>query len=220
MKMKLIPAVLFMFAVAMTSQLQAQLFAPTDPILGGEIVAGEFIVGVAGTAGNTNNWPAGESPDHAIDGVGQKYLNFGREDTGFIVTPASGSSVVESLKFWTANDSEGRDPASYALYGTNGDVSGAGPFALTDFSLISSGDLSLPASRNAGGDAMLLDSNSQVVRFSNSDAYTSYLVAFPTVKDGTANSMQIAEVQANIPEPTTLGIALVLAGLAIIRRRK
>lgn len=112
------------------------------------------MIGVAGTAGDTNNWPANESPDHAIDGVGQKYLNFGREDSRFIVTPSSGSSVVTSLKFWTANDAEPRDPASYELWGTN------------------------------------------------------------------ANSMQIAEVQANIPEPASVVLALVLAGLAVIRCRR
>jgi hypothetical protein len=221
MKMKVIAAVLFVFALGLTSQLQAQLFSPTDAILGGERVGGQFVVGTAGTMGNINNWPAGESPDHAIDGVGQKYLNFGREDTGFIVTPASGSSVVTKLKFWTANDAVERDPASFELWGTNAAVTGSGPFALAGFDLIASGPLALPASRNPGGMNDLNSANSQIVAFSNSDAFTSYLVLFPSVKNGgTANSMQIAEVQANIPEPSTLVLVLVVAGLAVVRLRK
>jgi hypothetical protein len=39
-----------------------------------------------------NNWPVGEPPSAAIDGAGQKYLNFGKENTGFVVTPAAGTS--------------------------------------------------------------------------------------------------------------------------------
>jgi hypothetical protein len=221
MRLKVFRVVLLTFALAWTSQLQAQLFSPGDAILGGERVGGQFVVGTAGTTANVNNWPGGESPDHAIDGVGQKYLNFGREDTGFIVTPASGSSVVTKLKFWTANDAVPRDPASFELWGTNAAISGSGPFALAGFEQIASGPLALPASRNPGGANELLSTNSQIVSFDNSDAYTSYLVLFPTVKDGAAaNSMQIAEVQANIPEPSTLALVLVLAGLAIVRRRK
>ena len=216
-----ISGVLIALALGMTSQLEAQLFSPTDAILGGERVGGQFVVGTAGTVANVNNWPVNESPDHAIDGVGQKYLNFGREDTGFIVTPASGSSVVTRLKFWTANDQEPRDPASFELWGTNADVTGPGPFALAGFDLIASGPLALPATRNLGGMNDLDSANSQIVSFSNSDSYTSYLVLFPTVKDGgSANSMQIAEVQANIPEPSTLAMVLVVAGLAITRWRR
>ena len=221
MRMKVIPAVLFALALGLTSQLQAQLFSPTDAILGGERVGGQFVVGTAGTTANINNWPAGESPDHAIDGVGQKYLNFGREDTGFIVTPGSGSSVVTKLKFWTANDAEPRDPASFELWGTNAAISGAGPFALAGFEMIAGGPLALPTSRNPGGTADLNSANSQIVSFSNTDAYTSYLVLFPTVKDGgAANSMQISEVQANIPEPSTLALVVVVAGLAVVRFRR
>src|SRR5688500_2021897 len=111
--MKILLAALCTFTIALSSQLEAQVFSPTDAVWGGEVVGDQFVVGTAGTTANTNNWPAGESPDHAIDGVGQKYLNFGREGTGILVTPASGSSVVDKIKFWAANDAEPRDPASF-----------------------------------------------------------------------------------------------------------
>jgi hypothetical protein len=157
-------------------------------------------VGMAGTGPNT--WPANESPEFAINGAGQKYLNFGKENTGFIVVPSLGSTIAQEITFWTANDAVERDPASFQLYGTNEmiDVFAAPgtDFPLADFTEIFSGNLALPASRNGGGGTALDPANSQTVSFTNSTAYTSYLVLFPTVKTaGTANSMQIAEVALN-----------------------
>lgn len=195
-------------------------------------------VGVVGTAAGLNNWPAAESPTAAIDGVGQKYLNFGEFDTGVIVTP--GASTAVSLTLTAANDAEPRDPANYVLMGTNNAI-GAGPFSTTDFSLIASGDLALPAGRNAGGGAALDPANQQTVSFANAISYSSYLIYFPTVKDpAAANSMQIAEIQLNdgagagifspanpivgvqvvIPEPSAGMLALLaLAGCGLRRRR-
>ena len=163
--------------------------------------AQNFVVGDVGTVQPANNWPGGETPGFVIDGFGQKYLNFGKFDTGFAVTPGSGSTVATSLKLWAANDAIPRDPASYAIYGSNeatpdGFGAPGTSLPLSIFEAISSGDLALPDTRNAGGDAPLDDANSQTITFDNSAAYTSYLVVFPTVKDiGAANSMQIAEVQ-------------------------
>ena len=197
-----------------------ELLTPGDAISGGQSDGTNFNVGVAGTAAGVNNWPAAESPDHAIDGVGQKYLNFGETDTGFVVTP-SGPTTVGGIKLWTANDAEPRDPASFQVWGTNADVSGAS-IALSDFTAIAVGTLDLPSSRNAGGGAALDDANSQTIRFLNDTEYNSYLVLFPGVKDAaSANSMQIAEVQLlGIPEPgslTLLGLGGLFLGL--LRRR-
>ena len=134
--------------------------------------------------------PGNEQAFHAIDGnFSTKYLNFAKLNTGFIVTPSLGESIVRSISLATANDAVDRDPSSYILYGTNDAI------LSTDHSLgnsedwteIASGDLSLPDSRNTSG---------TVVNFPNARAYFSYRLIFPTVKDaGTANSMQIAEVQ-------------------------
>ena len=181
-------------------------------------------MGVAGTAADTNNWPDAEAPEQAIDGVGQKYLNFGKTNTGFVVTPSAGSSVATSITLWTANDSEPRDPSGYQVWGTNVAIAGGGPFSLTDFTAISTGDITLPSSRNAGGDAPLLPENSLTVGFANSEFYSSYLIVFPDVKDNpNANSMQIAEVQLGgtiIPEPSTVTLLLMgLAALGLLCRR-
>ena len=65
-------------------------------------------------------YPAAESPAMALDGVTTtKYLNFGGNGSGFIVTPLL-PIPVESFRITTANDALGRDPASWALYGRNG----------------------------------------------------------------------------------------------------
>ena len=93
--------------------------------------------------------------------------------------------------------------------------------SLSIFSVISTGDLSLPDLRNAGGGAELLDDTSQTVSFDNSSAYSSYLVLFPDVKDSAgANSMQIAEVQLDVvPEPSTAVLGLSLFIVAPLARR-
>jgi len=206
-----------------------------------------FQVGDVGTVQPGNNWPGAETPDQAINGVGQKYLNFGKFDTGFAVTPASGSTTATSLKLWAANDAVGRDPASYQVWGSNeptpdGFGAPGTTVPLSLFTPISVGDLALPETRNAGGDAALDDANSQTVEFANDLAYASYLVVFPTIKDPGQNSMQIADVQLFdaagapiftpadagalvggqvIPEPTAglLGALAMLSFLCVRQRR-
>ncbi len=205
--------------------LHAAIISPGDDIWGIQINGNNINVGAEGSG--ANNWPGGEVPSHIIDGVGQKYLNFGETNTGFVVTPSAGSSIATSITLWTANDAAERDPATYAIWGTNTTIAGGGPFSLLDFTVISSGSLALPGSRNAGGSNALLLANSQTVGFVNTNAYTSYLVFFPTVKNsGSANSMQIAEVQLDgtiVPEPTTVTLLLVAFGFGVlrpVRRRK
>ena len=222
--------VVFLTVLASQSRAQLNLFSPLDPILGGRSDGAVFMVGAAGFDGGNNIytdnvWPAGESPDHAIDGVGQKYLNFAELNTGFIVRPTLGSgiggTIVTGMKLWTANDAEARDPASYQLYGTNTAVSGAGPFPLSNFTLISTGPLALPTTRNDGGLAPLLNANSQTLSIANSAPYSAYLLLFPTVKDEPAdNSMQIAEVQLTgtlVPEPGSL-MVVGLSAIGLLRR--
>ena len=201
----------------------AAIFTPGDTVFGGQLVGANFEVGVAGFDQLANNWPDGESPDHAIDGVGQKYLNFANLDSGIVGTPSAGSSVATSITLWTANDADPRDPASYSLYGTNVAL-GGGPFALADFTLIASGALALPLSRNGGGNTPLDPANSQTINFANNNAYSSYMIVFPTLRDDpNANSMQIAEIQLDgriIPEPSAGLLALLGVAPLLLRRRR
>ena len=220
------------FLIGSVSAYSATIFAPGDTVFGGRSDGTSFLVGAAGTDGGAtvytdNVWPAAESPDHIIDGVGQKYLNFAELNSGVIITPNFNGglgSLADSLKLWTANDAVGRDPATYELYGTNAPISGAGPFALNTFTLISSGALALPATRNTGGTAVLNDLNAQTVTFTPTQPYKSYMILFPTIKDEpTVNSMQVAEVQVfgtAVPEPSGCALLAVGALVGAVRRRR
>jgi hypothetical protein len=171
--------------------------------------------------------PAAESVDHAIDGVGQKYLNFLDLGSGFAVTPSVGLSTVNRVRLYTANDAMERDPASILIEGSN--VAIGGPFTS-----VFQGALALPVARNVGGTTNSYQSATnqpidgtfafQDLSFANTTNYRHYRVTFPTLRDAAAaNSMQIGEVQligTVIPEPTSMtlcGLAAVVVGL--LRRR-
>jgi hypothetical protein len=188
-----------------------------------------FRVGTAGTATGVNNWPAGEAPGFAIDGVSQKYLNFGKFNTGVAVSPDPGAAAPTSIRVWTANDSENRDPIFFSIYGTNAAASGAPGTDIADLNLIATGSLALPTGRNnPGGSNPLNAAFSASSDFINTTSFPTYVVVFPSVKNSTtANSMQIAEVQLFdagggglfaptnsivggqlVPEPSTILLAL------------
>jgi hypothetical protein len=190
--------------------------APGDPIA--------LVNGANDGDGSAGAPPAAETVDHAIDNFGQKYLNFLDLGSGFIVTPtlgaAQGGTIVTGLRFYTANDAVERDPASYLLEGAD---SSGGPWTV-----ISGATLDLPNGRNPGGSipiGSLL--NFQEVLFANANAYLSYRVTFPTLKNaGDANSMQIGEVELlgevlQAPEPSTVGlVGVALIGLIFAARRR
>lgn len=135
------------------------------------------------------SYPASEAPTNTIDGTLAKYLNFGEQNSGFIVSRADGASVIiDGFTITTANDFEPRDPASYELYGTNEPIQSTQNSTgdLENWTLVQAGDLALPSER---------DTESDPVAVKNTTGYTAYRVIFPTVKDaGGANSMQLAEM--------------------------
>jgi autotransporter-associated beta strand protein len=135
-----------------------------------------------------SRYPGGEGPANLLDGsADSKYLNFGKENTGVIVTPVTTGSVL-SMVITTANDFPERDPASYELYGTNGSIlSGDNSDGTAEaWTLISSGPLNLPEDRLTN----------VTVDVGATESYASYKVVFPTLRDaGAANSMQVAGLQ-------------------------
>src|SRR6185295_5043172 len=63
------------------------------------------------------------------------------------------------------------------------------------WTVIASNSLALPTGRNPGG-VVPLGANFVTVTFANGNAYAAYRLTFPTLKNaGTANSMQISEVE-------------------------
>jgi len=127
--------------------------------------------------------------DTVRTGLDTKYLNFGENNSGIIVTPGAGAKVVTSMQLTTANDAPIRDPASYEIYGTNSAITSEanGQGTAEAWTLIASGALALPEARFTAGD---------MITFANTTAYTSYKIVFPTVKDAAAaNSMQVGGLQ-------------------------
>jgi hypothetical protein len=198
---------------------------------------GDRAVANPGAGNFVNVWPSNgnESPPAAIDGLANpKYLNFGKLNTGFMLTYAS-AVTANGINFFTANDSEARDPASFSLWGSTTVVANSTPgttFNLSDFTLIVDAQaLALPSTRLTAASAS----------FANTTAYNTYLLIFPTVKDLglNPNSMQIGDALLSnagasipvagatiaggqlIPEPSSTSF-IVLAGASLVglRRRK
>jgi hypothetical protein len=124
----------------------------------------------------SNNSPSNETAINAFDGnVGTKYLNFDKQNAGVTVKLSQGR-VVQKFTITTANDAVERDPASYKLYGSNDGVT---------WTLIKEGPLSLSDSRFAVSGEISVD---------NTNAYVYYFMLFPSIKNNSGNSVQIAEV--------------------------
>ena len=160
----------------------------------------------------------------AAEGIDQipttKYLNFGKDNSGIIVTPSAGSSIVDSLQLTTANDATERDPASWILYGTNDLITSINNTDgnLEDWTMIDSGNIDLPTDRLTASDLIPVNNTA--------GAFTSYKLVFPTLRNsGSANSMQIGDIQlfgtTTVPEPSTtmlcLGALLSLIGCRYCR---
>ncbi|MBN2513024.1 MAG: LamG domain-containing protein [Sedimentisphaerales bacterium] len=144
--------------------------APGDPVIGQP---------------NDGRWPGGEAPMYAIDNdVETKYLHFDyRADNipGIIITPARGATVVQGVRFASANDSPDRDPLTYTLEGSASGVGGP-------WTLINAGSIPDFA---AGWDRLKWTVTPMV--FPNSNSYTNYRLMFPTING--AGMFQVAEIE-------------------------
>ncbi len=153
---------------------------------------GDASEGFWANAGNTTN---------LVDGNLNKYQNGGHGfsanagfppfvgPVGVVITPAAGPTLVEALRFFTADGNVERDPVDFSLEGSSD--SGA------TWSPVASGALALPQDRNATiAPVDPLANVLKEVRFNNGLAFTSYRLTFNhTRDDSAANSLQLAEVQ-------------------------
>jgi hypothetical protein len=124
----------------------------------------------------SNNSPSNEGAANAFDNnPSTKYLNFDKQNAGVTVKLSQGR-VVKKFTITTANDAVERDPASYKLYGSNDGV---------NWVLLSEGPLSLSNNRFTVSDEIAV---------ANTNAYVYYFIKFPSIKNDSGNSVQIAEV--------------------------
>ena len=170
-----------------------------NQVRGGWINGTDFTIGAV-----TTNWNSSESPDKAVDNsTGSKFLLFRNNNAGLILSPTNASVVFNRLSLYTANDSSERDPASYVIYGSSTVLTGTSGtnLPLGGLTQLASGTIVLPDNRTTGP---------TVVQFANTTAYASYIVAFPTVRSTSGNSLtQISEVQLSqgINPPFTVAMA-------------
>jgi cytochrome c5 len=131
-----------------------------------------------GVAPKDNRSPPQESPRQAIDNSAtSKYLNFGKEGSGLVITIPGAPLVVTQLELASANDSPDRDPASYLLEGSQDGKT---------FTRLDTRSIAPFADRFA----------SQRFTIDNKDAYSVFRLTFPTLVGGRgADAMQIGKVR-------------------------
>ena len=158
------------------------------------LAAGDGAIACFSTPENGSDFPNAEIPTNTIDGTAElKYLNFGIENSGFIIRRADGAPVViDGFTITTANDEPARDPSSYTIEGTNDPVTSEqnSDGSNENWVAVASGTVALPDDRFTESD---------FVPVANTTAYNAYRVVFPTVKATDdplllANSMQIGEM--------------------------
>jgi hypothetical protein len=157
---------------------------PQAAFSGGQVVGGNFVLGTAGSSGNT--WSAGNPPASAFDGSASTKFVLNQTSNAALLVNLSSPAVRNRLAFTTANDFPECDPASYRIYGFSTPPPASGSIALTSLTLIQEGTLALPTARSTGP---------SVVQFTNDTAYISYLIVFPAVRNVSATATQVAEAR-------------------------
>ncbi|HEV2210420.1 MAG TPA: immunoglobulin domain-containing protein [Verrucomicrobiae bacterium] len=194
---------------SVTSLVATVMIMTTNQNVLSGVPAGDVI-----TALGNDSTPAAESLDHVIDQAAQKWLSDGLQwngaccggptpfigydansarQVGFTVTPIAGSSIVTSVRIFTANDTTTRDPLDFTLEGSNDGVS----FAALAHGVLK-GTLSLPTGRNGTGSAGLdpILGYASEIDFANAVGYKMYRYSLTNIYDDLGTPlMQVAEVQ-------------------------
>jgi hypothetical protein len=133
-----------------------------------------------------------EPPANALDGdPASKYFCHVQNgtkapgvDTGLLITPKMGSSIVTGLEFYTGSDMPDRDPMTVTLEGSNDPKAATEGFK--DFTLIYEGTSGLDSEPDRG------KAGTQV-NFSNSTAYKTYRLLITKTRS-TTDATQYGEV--------------------------
>lgn len=128
-----------------------------------------------------------QGADRAIDGMAEKYYNRSHyggayAGSGYLVTPAVGATVVTGLSITSADDTPGRDPTSFSLYGSNDGGKTFVPIAVKQ---------AIPAFTNRHQQQRLVVANTK--------AFAAYRLIFPTVSGGPDMQVEEADLLAVAP---------------------
>ena len=166
------------------------------------------------------NGKPGEEITTIVDGNTSKYYGAGSVLPSIKLVPTLGSTIITELRIFTGNDTPGRDPSSFILWGSN---DGGATYVQ-----ITSQTITLPAARNVSGNPIPEPPGSLnygTATFSNTNAFTTYKFDVTSVNDlsvGGAGT-QFAELQLIgnvIPEPTSALLSVIGSfGLLAVRRR-
>ncbi len=129
-------------------------------------------------------------PSAATDGDStSKYLNHVQDgsatpgvNSGFVVTPKVGATILTGIIFTAANDVSDRDPMTFTIEGSND--ANAFSEGAKGFTLIHEGKTGLDPG-NPG----------TAVKFPNTGSYKTYRILITSVRNKSADGVQYGEVQ-------------------------
>ena len=142
---------------------------------GNAILSTNDVVLAIGDYMTGSSYPDQEGPFATADrDVKVKYLNYGGEYSGFIVTPIN-PVTPNAMMFTSANDSLHRSPATVEIYGTDDPITSLDNSSGTEenWTLLGTGTFELDN---------FYFRNSSIVYFENEKAWSSYKVLFPALR--------------------------------------
>lgn len=138
---------------------------------------------------SSSNSPGSEGVANAIDNKTTKYLNFDSrtpepiKESGFVVTPAIGRTVLDGMTIQSANDAQERDPKTVILEGSNDDtVTGYNAGNWTEIQTITVPDFTARF-------------QTQTILFDNVRPYKHYRWRVTATRTANGCCMQVAEVE-------------------------
>ncbi|SPE59770.1 exported hypothetical protein [Verrucomicrobia bacterium] len=174
-------------AIVYAPTLNVNLFSgyPDLPAPGDPVTTFGAGTGDAGPQGNIDDLVGG-NPD-------VKCLWFAAANCGFSTIPSVGSSIAQAIRLYWGNDSDGRDPATVILDGSNDG-------GTTWVNILPQTGITHNTARNSAASVApnpLTQAVQEFNFYSNTTAYTSYRVTFPTVFNASSggNLTQIGEVE-------------------------
>lgn len=182
-------AVLLLALSSLQLRAEIEIFGPDDIAVGVRQTDPEGQSNLAQEGDYGGDGGMAELPANAIDAnTSTKYFNksdSGR-NSGIIITPRSGPTIVKAVQFSTANDNPDRDPMVIVIEGSND------PAADTEgdhgFKIIYQGTAGLDEDpgRNTAGEK---------IAFENSTPYTAYRILVLETRAAVTDSVQYSEVQ-------------------------